>query len=211
MIRIPAGSVEPGPVSQVLGKVLHADDAVLHRPPSVRRGRYRHQGVVVQLKRGEEPGRKRKARNGRRRMNTCATTCRPPTNGWRRPHLLPLFQATIYNPSLAANLVQKLTPRKSIVGQTSGACSKSHDQNVQRSSVLQDKEYCRMPRTPLERNLLYRAHPPLPRSLVGVERLRPRPAAEPVPSSHLCFCKPKHSREKNSHVIKARAGDTPNF
>lgn len=46
---VPARGVEPRPVLEVLREVLHADNTVFHRSPTMRRGRYGHQGVVVQL------------------------------------------------------------------------------------------------------------------------------------------------------------------
>lgn len=45
--RAPARGVEPRPVLEVLREVLHADDTVFHRSPTMRRGRQGHQGVVV--------------------------------------------------------------------------------------------------------------------------------------------------------------------
>lgn len=47
--RAPARGVEPSPVLEVLSEVFHADHTVFHRSPTMRRGRYGHQGVVVQL------------------------------------------------------------------------------------------------------------------------------------------------------------------
>lgn len=49
--RAPASGVEPRPVLQVLREMFHADDTVFHRSPTMRRGRYGHEGVVVQLER----------------------------------------------------------------------------------------------------------------------------------------------------------------
>lgn len=61
----PAGSIEPGPVCQVLREVLHADDPVLHGTSSMRGGRHGHQGIVVQLK---GHGARRHEPNGKMRV-----------------------------------------------------------------------------------------------------------------------------------------------
>lgn len=113
----PPGGVQPGPVCQVLRQVLHADNAVLHRTPSMRGGRYRHQGVVVQLKQSKARKPTGKVRNGERegRMNEWCTR----RKGWRRSLLLPL-QVKLFKTQSGG--VARIPPIGTFLGQTGGLC-----------------------------------------------------------------------------------------